>query len=86
MGAHRNRGIGGHSNTLLSAIEHAFQPLLHTPLMGPRREHLGAGLRVIFHDSYATYYLPATTEVVIVRVPHGAREAVAIANQGGFVQ
>ena len=54
--------------------------------MGPRREHLGAGLRVIFHDSYATYYLPATTEVVIVRVPHGAREAVAIANQGGFVE
>lgn len=54
--------------------------------MGPRREHLGAGLRVIFHDSYAIYYLPATTEVVIVRVVHGAHDAVAIANQRGFVE
>lgn len=70
----------------LTAIERAFQALLHTPLMGPKREQLGAGLRVIFHSPYAIYYLPGETEVAIVRVLHGARDAVAIAHQGGFVE
>lgn len=53
--------------------------------MGPAREHLGAGLRVIFHNPYAIYYLPTETEVVIVRVLHGARDVVVIASQSGFV-
>lgn len=70
----------------LSAIEHAFQPLLHTPLMGPEREYLGAGLRVIFHNPYAIYYLPTETGITVVRVLHGARDAVAIASQGGFIE
>lgn len=33
----------------LSDIEHAFQPLLHTPLMGPRRGTLGS--RIACHFS-----------------------------------
>jgi toxin ParE1/3/4 len=70
----------------LSAIEQAFQPLLRAPLMGSQREHLGAGLRVIFHSPYAIYYLSTATEVVIVRVLHGARDVVAIANEGGLVE
>jgi toxin ParE1/3/4 len=70
----------------LTAIEHAFQVLLDTPLMGARREHLGAGLRVIFHNPYAIYYLPTQTAVVIVRVLHGARDAAAIAREDGFVE
>ena len=52
--------------------------------MGSRREQFGAGLRVIFHAPYAIYYLPADHELVIVRVLHGARDAAAIADQGGF--
>ena len=56
------------------------------PFMGSRREHLGAGLRVTFHSPYAIYYLLTETEVVIVRVLHGARDVVAIAGQGGLVE
>jgi toxin ParE1/3/4 len=74
------------ASQFLSAIGQAFQPLLQTPLMGSRREHLGAGLRVIFHSPYAIYYLPTETEVVIVRVLHGARDVVAIVSQGGLVE
>jgi len=68
----------------LTAMEHTFQALLDTPLMRGRREHLGAELRVIFHSSYAIYYLPTETAAVIVRLLHGARDVVAIASQGGF--
>jgi toxin ParE1/3/4 len=39
---------------------------------------------VIFHPPYAIYYLPADLELVIVRVLHGARDAAAIADQGGL--
>lgn len=70
----------------LSAIEQAFQPLLHTPMIGVRREHLGAGLRVIFHNPYAIYYRHTETEVIIVRVLHGTRDVAAIASQGGLIE
>ncbi len=36
-----------------------------------------------FHGNYAIYYVATATEVVIVRVLHGARDAAAIAEQGG---
>lgn len=42
------------------------------------------GLRVTFHGAYAIYYQPRETEVVIIRILHGARDAVAIADQGGL--
>jgi toxin ParE1/3/4 len=53
-------------------------------LIGSRREQFGPALRVIFHTPYAIYYLPADRELVIVRVLHSARDAAAIAEQGGF--
>jgi len=46
--------------------------------IGPRREHLGAGLRVHFHRDYALYYRFSESEVIIVRVVHGARDARAL--------
>lgn len=52
--------------------------------MGPQREQFGPNLRVVFHSHYAIYYLPAEHELIIVRVLHGARDALAIAEQGGF--
>jgi toxin ParE1/3/4 len=52
--------------------------------MGAPRPQFGLGLRVTFHASYAIYYLPTATEVIIVRVLHGARDAAAIAEHGGF--
>jgi toxin ParE1/3/4 len=57
---------------------------LHSPLIGPRREKFGQGLRVTFHPPYAIYYLVQSTELIIVRVLHGARDVDAIADKGGF--
>jgi toxin ParE1/3/4 len=68
----------------VDAIKAEFDPLLQFPLMGPQREQFGANLRVVFHSHYAIYYLPAGRELIIVRVLHGARDAIAIAEQGGF--
>jgi plasmid stabilization system protein ParE len=42
------------------------------------------GLRVTFHGAYAIYDQPTETEIVIVRVLHGARDAAAIADRSGF--
>jgi toxin ParE1/3/4 len=39
---------------------------------------------VSFHGAYALYYLPTATELVIVRVLHGARDVAALAARGGF--
>jgi len=55
------------------------------PLIGSPREQFGAGLRVVFNTPYAIYYLPSDRELVIVRVLHSARDADAIAEQGGFL-
>jgi toxin ParE1/3/4 len=68
----------------VDAIKAEFDPLLQFPLMCPPREQFGPNLRVVFHSHYAVYYLPAERELIIVRVLHGARDAVAIAEQGGF--
>jgi toxin ParE1/3/4 len=41
-------------------------------------------LRVGFSGNYAIYYLQNEHELVIVRVLHGARDAAAVAEHGGF--
>ncbi|MGB5736516.1 MAG: type II toxin-antitoxin system RelE/ParE family toxin [Thiohalocapsa sp.] len=46
--------------------------------MGPRRDRLGEGLRVHFHRDYAMYYRFTDTEVIVVRVVHGARDVRAL--------
>lgn len=51
--------------------------------MGPSRKALGADVRVLLHGKYAVYYL-YRSEVVILRVLHGARDVTAIAERGGF--
>jgi toxin ParE1/3/4 len=58
--------------------------LLEFPLSGASRERLAAGLRVIFAGAYAIYYLTTETELIVVRVLHGSRDAAAIAERGGF--
>jgi toxin ParE1/3/4 len=58
--------------------------LLEFPLSGSSRENFAAGLRVIFEGAYAIYYMASETELVLVRVLHGARDAAAIAERGGF--
>ena len=70
----------------VAAIRAEFDLLLTFPLSGPSREHLAPNLRVKLHGSYAAYYTPTEREVIIVRVLHGARDAAAIADRGGFTE
>jgi len=44
----------------------------------------GKTLRVGFSGNYAIYYRHNEHELVIVRVLHGARDAAALAEHGGF--
>jgi toxin ParE1/3/4 len=69
----------------VAAIKVDFDQLATFPLSGVSREHLAADLRVKFRGAYAIYYTRASRELIIVRVLHGARDAAAIADRGGFV-
>jgi len=69
---------------LLDGIEGTIDGLLTFPQANPAREQLRKGLRVTFHSHYAIYYLIQKSEVIIVRVLHGSRDAAAIAERGGF--
>lgn len=62
----------------MSAISERFEPLLYHPELGPAREELAPGLRVHFHQSYAIYYTFTDTELIIVHVVHGSRDALAL--------
>jgi toxin ParE1/3/4 len=62
-------------------IEERFEPLRHHPALGPNRDHLAKGLHVHFHRDYAIYYRFTDTELVIVRVVHGSRDAIALFNE-----
>ena len=58
---------------------------MHFPLAAPAREQFAPGLRVAFCGNYAIYYVHDESELVIVRVLHGARDVTVLAGQGGFV-
>lgn len=66
------------ATAFITQISERFAPLLHHPEIGPSREVFAPGLRVQFHKSYAIYYTFDETELIIVHVVHGARDAAAI--------
>jgi toxin ParE1/3/4 len=69
---------------LIGKIRNDCEPLRHFPLAAPSRENFARGLRVSFSGSYAIYFLSNRDELTIVRVLHGARDAAAVAEHGGF--
>ena len=69
---------------LLAKINGACDRLPTFPGSGAPRGQLAAGLRAIFEGNYAVYYLATDGELILVRVLHGARDAAAIAERGGF--
>ncbi|WP_400770389.1 type II toxin-antitoxin system RelE/ParE family toxin [Methylosinus sporium] len=69
---------------LLREIETSCSGLLDFPFAGVSRDRLARGLRATFKGNYVIYYAVTTAEVVVVRVLHGARDAAAIAEHGGF--
>jgi plasmid stabilization system protein ParE len=58
----------------VASVEAKFSPLLQSPLIGSPRDQFAAGLRAIFRTPYVIYYLAAAHELIIVRVPHSARD------------
>jgi toxin ParE1/3/4 len=69
---------------LVDKLYGACEPLRQFPGSGPAREQFAAGLRVWFSGNYAIYYLHDDNAVTIIRVLHGSRDAVALAQPGGF--
>lgn len=68
----------------VEALAARFEQAAFMPGSGAPRNRLARGLRVLFHQAYAIYYLAGAAEVVIVRVLHGARDVTALAERGGF--
>lgn len=48
-------------------IEERFEPLLHSPEIGPKRDFITPGLRAHFHKSYGIYYRITDAELIIMR-------------------
>ena len=69
---------------LIDGIKDACEPLRYFPASGVTREQFAPGLRACFTSHYGIYYLHDERDLVIVRVLHGARDAAALAGQGGF--
>ncbi len=69
---------------LLGKIEAAFFHLTKFPNSGAARESLAPMLRVAFSGKYVVYYRVVETEVIVVRVLHGARDISAIVDNEGF--
>ncbi|MFZ1492290.1 MAG: type II toxin-antitoxin system RelE/ParE family toxin [Candidatus Competibacter denitrificans] len=66
------------ATTFVRKLQERFKPLLIHPEMGPKRDNLSPGLRVLFYRDYAIYYRFTESEVVVVHVTHGARDAAAL--------
>lgn len=69
---------------LIETIMKACEPLCHFPFAAPARDHLAPGLRVGFAGSYAIYYVHDEHDLTLLRVLHSARDAIALAELGGF--
>ena len=66
------------ASTFIHQIQERFAPLCQHPEIGPARDMLAPGLRVHFHGKYAIYYTYTKRELIIIRVVHGSRDALAL--------
>jgi toxin ParE1/3/4 len=68
----------------IGKIKASLEPFRQFPKAAPAREQLASGLRAAFCGHYAIYFAHDERELVIVRVLHGARDAAALSESGGF--
>ncbi|MBF0168840.1 MAG: type II toxin-antitoxin system RelE/ParE family toxin [Alphaproteobacteria bacterium] len=61
------------ANDFANRLVGKFYELAQSPLIGREREGFGAGVRVFPFGNYVIFYRLLKTEIVIVRVLHGAR-------------
>ena len=71
---------------LLDKIKEACQPFCDFALAGAARGQFAPSLRAGFAGNYVIYYRHDERELIIVRVLHGARDAAALAEHGGFAE
>ena len=62
---------------LVSKIKADMTLYCEFPQSGPAREQLASGLRAGYSGNYVVYYWPTETDLTIVRLLHGARDAAA---------
>ncbi len=73
------------ADRVLDEIGRVCGLLLTQPMMGRARPELAPGLRSFpVARAYLLYYLPVADGLQAVRVLHGAQDAVALADRGGF--
>ncbi|MCW5625814.1 MAG: type II toxin-antitoxin system RelE/ParE family toxin [Burkholderiales bacterium] len=63
---------------LLDGLAKTWNTLADTPFIGASRPHRPSDLRVLFHQPYAIHHPIFDTEIIIVRVLHGARDIARI--------
>ena len=59
---------------LLQAIAVKIYGVTEFPAIGTARPHLGSGIRSTVFDPYVIFYRSTKTELIVLRVIHGARE------------
>jgi toxin ParE1/3/4 len=66
------------ATAFIHRIGEKFEPLRDHPELGPQRDQLAPGLRAHFYRDYVIYYSFTNTEVIVIRVVHGSRDAAAL--------
>jgi toxin ParE1/3/4 len=72
------------ADRFVDTIKARLQILSRFPRSGSARDDVAPGLRAFVHSRYLAYYRVLPDAVLVIRVVHGARDAAAIADRGGF--
>lgn len=74
----------GAADALLDAIDERCRVLVRQPMMGRARPELAPDLHSFPIARYVIFYVALAEGIEVVRVLHGARDIIALAEQGGF--
>jgi len=69
------------ATSFISEIETVITGLAAQPLLHPARDDLAPGLRAARHGRYLIFFLPQETELLVVRVLHGAHDLTKLLSE-----
>jgi toxin ParE1/3/4 len=72
------------ADALLDRIDQRCRLLASQPMVGRARPELAPDLRSLAATPYVIFYNPQADGIEVVRVLHGARDVIALADDGGF--
>jgi toxin ParE1/3/4 len=70
--------------SFVAELEDRFDSIAERPLSFPAHDDISPGIRGAVHGRYLILFRDLPRTVRIVRVLHTARDAIALAAQGGF--